>query len=201
MAGGRAARGGVDVLRRARHLPEDVLRVAQTRASSTDRPRCSSPVPTTEVEPVEDHRRGQGAGGRGAGRAGVLRAGPWSDQRARQDARDGAGRRCRRSASLARIFREAGVARAEPRKKPRSAWRRFVYPAPNACWQLDATEYVLSRRPQVRDLPAHRRPLPLRGRLPRRVRRDRQGRDRGLRQGDRPPTACRNDCCPTTGSR
>jgi len=47
-------------------------------------------------------------------------------------------------ASLARIFREAGVARAEPRKKPRSAWRRFVYPAPNACWQLDATEYVLT---------------------------------------------------------
>ena len=26
----------------------------------------------------------------------------------------------------------------------RSAWRRFVYPAPNACWQLDATEYVLT---------------------------------------------------------
>ena len=47
------------------------------------------------------------------------------------------------TASLARIFREAGVARREPRKKPRSAWRRFVYPAPNACWQLDATEYVL----------------------------------------------------------
>jgi transposase InsO family protein len=48
-------------------------------------------------------------------------------------------------ASLARIFREAGVARLEPRKKPRAAWRRFVYPAPNACWQLDATEYVLAR--------------------------------------------------------
>lgn len=47
-------------------------------------------------------------------------------------------------ASLARIFREAGVARVEPRKKPRSAWRRFVYPAPNACWQLDATDYVLT---------------------------------------------------------
>ncbi|WP_443689963.1 integrase core domain-containing protein [Nocardioides pinisoli] len=47
-------------------------------------------------------------------------------------------------ASLARIFRESGVARFEPRKKPRSAWRRFVYPAPNACWQLDATEYVLT---------------------------------------------------------
>jgi len=47
-------------------------------------------------------------------------------------------------ASLARIFRETGVARVEPRKKPRSAWRRFVYPAPNACWQLDATDYVLT---------------------------------------------------------
>ncbi|WP_025157194.1 IS481 family transposase [Leifsonia aquatica] len=47
-------------------------------------------------------------------------------------------------ASLARIFREAGVAKLEPKKKPRSAWRRFVYPAPNACWQLDATEYVLT---------------------------------------------------------
>lgn len=48
------------------------------------------------------------------------------------------------TASLARTFREAGVARLEPKKKPRSAWRRFVYPAPNACWQLDATEYVLT---------------------------------------------------------
>ncbi|GAB2646970.1 integrase core domain-containing protein [Kribbella swartbergensis] len=47
-------------------------------------------------------------------------------------------------ASLARIFRAAGVARLEPRKKPRAAWRRFVYPAPNACWQMDATEYVLT---------------------------------------------------------
>ncbi|MEW1974452.1 integrase core domain-containing protein [Microbacterium profundi] len=47
-------------------------------------------------------------------------------------------------ASLARIFREKNVARSEPNKKPRAAYRRFVYPAPNACWQLDATEYVLT---------------------------------------------------------
>lgn len=47
-------------------------------------------------------------------------------------------------ASLARIFRVAGVARAEPNKRPRASYRRFVYPAPNACWQLDATEYVLT---------------------------------------------------------
>jgi transposase InsO family protein len=48
------------------------------------------------------------------------------------------------TAALSRLFREAGVARVEPKKKPRSAWRRFVYPCPNACWQLDATEYVLT---------------------------------------------------------
>lgn len=48
-------------------------------------------------------------------------------------------------AALARIFRQAGVARIEPKKRPRASYRRFVYPAPNACWQLDATEYVLTR--------------------------------------------------------
>lgn len=48
------------------------------------------------------------------------------------------------TASLARIFREAGVAKVEPKKKPRASYRRFVYPAPNACWQLDGTEYVLT---------------------------------------------------------
>lgn len=42
------------------------------------------------------------------------------------------------------MFRDAGVARAEPNKRPRASYRRFVYPAPNACWQLDATEYVLT---------------------------------------------------------
>ena len=46
-------------------------------------------------------------------------------------------------ASLARIFREREVARVQPNKRPLAAYRRFVYPAPNACWQLDATEYVL----------------------------------------------------------
>ena len=46
-------------------------------------------------------------------------------------------------ASLSRVFRDAGVAKSEPKKRPRASFRRFVYPAPNACWQLDATEYVL----------------------------------------------------------
>ena len=48
------------------------------------------------------------------------------------------------TAALSRIFRDAGVARLEPRKKPRASYRRFGYPAPNACWQLDGTEYVLT---------------------------------------------------------
>lgn len=47
------------------------------------------------------------------------------------------------TASLARIFRAAGVARNEPKKKPRASWNFFVYPNPNGCWQLDGTEYVL----------------------------------------------------------
>lgn len=60
------------------------------------------------------------------------------------------------TASLARVFREVGVARLEPKKKPRSAWRRFVYPAPNACWQMDATEYVLTGgRASVTDVLRH----------------------------------------------
>ncbi|WP_435520783.1 DDE-type integrase/transposase/recombinase [Agromyces larvae] len=42
------------------------------------------------------------------------------------------------------MFRDAGVARAAPNKRPRASFLRFVYPAPNACWQLDATEYVLT---------------------------------------------------------
>ncbi|GAA1497596.1 hypothetical protein GCM10009628_26000 [Paeniglutamicibacter kerguelensis] len=58
-------------------------------------------------------------------------------------------------ASLARIFREKNVARNEPRKKPRASYRRFVYPAPNACWQLAAgcDRIRAHRRAQVRDLP------------------------------------------------
>lgn len=55
------------------------------------------------------------------------------------------GLRAPSTAALARIFREAGVARIEPKKRPRAAYRRFVYPAPNCLWQLDATEYVLTR--------------------------------------------------------
>ena len=41
-------------------------------------------------------------------------------------------------ATLARAFKAAGVSKTEPRKRSRAAKRRFVYPAPNCCWQIDA---------------------------------------------------------------
>jgi transposase InsO family protein len=47
-------------------------------------------------------------------------------------------------ATVARIFSRAGVVVPQPRKKPRSAYLRFVYPQPNACWQIDSTEWVLA---------------------------------------------------------
>ena len=68
--------------------------------------------------------------------------------------------------SLAWIFRDAGVARVEPRKKPRASFCRFVYPAPNARWQLDGTDLSTHFWAQMCDLPTHRRPLPPRGRHP-----------------------------------
>lgn len=46
--------------------------------------------------------------------------------------------------TLARIFTRRGLVVPEPAKRPRASWRRFVYAAPNECWQLDATEWVLS---------------------------------------------------------
>lgn len=46
-------------------------------------------------------------------------------------------------ATLARIFTRHGVVTPEPAKRPRAAYRRFRYPDPNGCWQLDGFEYRL----------------------------------------------------------
>lgn len=45
--------------------------------------------------------------------------------------------------SLARIFARRGVVTANPKKRPK-ATRRFVYPAPNECWQLDGFDHPLA---------------------------------------------------------
>ena len=47
-------------------------------------------------------------------------------------------------ATLARAFAAAGVSKSEPRKRPRAANRRFVYPAPNCCWQIDSFAWSLA---------------------------------------------------------
>ena len=119
--------------------------------------------------PSKLSRRGQGAGRGGAGRAGGVRAGPRPDQRARQDARDGPG-----------PGPVDGVAGADlPRGRRCPAGAEEEAPLGVAAVRLPGAERVLAarrhrvrpdRRTQVRDLPAHRRPLPLRGRLPCRIR-------------------------------
>ena len=69
-------------------------------------------------------------------------------------------------AALARIFRERGVARLEPRKRPRVSWRRFVDPAPNAL-AAGCDPRRPHQRPDLRDLPAPGRSFAPRGRLSR----------------------------------
>lgn len=47
-------------------------------------------------------------------------------------------------ATLARIFTRNGVVTPQPKKRPRSSWKRFCYARPNDLWQMDATEWVLA---------------------------------------------------------
>ncbi|WP_420030106.1 DDE-type integrase/transposase/recombinase [Psychromicrobium xiongbiense] len=52
-------------------------------------------------------------------------------------------------ATVARVFSRAGAIVPEPRKKPRSAYKRFTYPEPNGCWQIDSTEWMLADNTKV----------------------------------------------------
>ena len=140
-----APRGAVtDVLRRASDLPQDVLRDPASGPHRRAGRGAWSPVAggRGRARPRSPTRsRHQALQVRAALESSGLDHGPISvHDKMRAMGLDPVPS----VASLARIFREAGVARLEPKKKPRSAWRRFVYPAPNACWQLDATEYVLT---------------------------------------------------------
>lgn len=47
-------------------------------------------------------------------------------------------------ATVHRILCAAGLVRPAPQKRPRSSWRRFTYPDPNGCWQIDATDWQLA---------------------------------------------------------
>lgn len=43
-----------------------------------------------------------------------------------------------------KILKRAGLVRDEPRKRPRSSFRRFAYARPRDCYQVDATEVKLA---------------------------------------------------------
>jgi putative transposase len=43
-----------------------------------------------------------------------------------------------------KILKHAGLVRPEPRKRPRSSFRRFAYARPRDCYQIDATEVRLA---------------------------------------------------------
>ena len=93
-------------------------------------------------------------------------------------------------ASLARIFRRRrrGAAGTEEETESRLAPVRLS--GPERLLAARRHRVRTHPRPQVRDLPAHRRPLPLRSRLPRRLGRDLRSGDRRVRQGrDRPRRA------------
>lgn len=107
---------------------------------------CSHPAgqQKAEIKPHADRRRDRGAGARNQTRAGGGRPGLRARQRAAPDDSNGRGEGAPSVSTLARIFRREGVARSQPSKRPRSSWRRFVYPAPNACWQIDGTNYTLA---------------------------------------------------------
>ena len=136
---------GEHVLRRARHL-------AQYVSSSPARARVDGPAavlepgisrPHTSPGQLDEEVKDQAVQVRAALEASGLDHGPISVH----DRMKAMGLEAPSIAALARIFR--GTRGAGPRpwsrgKRPRASWRRFVYPAPNACWQLDATQYVLT---------------------------------------------------------
>jgi transposase InsO family protein len=52
-------------------------------------------------------------------------------------------------ATIHRALVRRGMVVAQPAKRPRSSWRRFVWPRPNDAWQIDATCWALTQRREV----------------------------------------------------
>jgi transposase InsO family protein len=46
--------------------------------------------------------------------------------------------------TIHRVLARQGLITPEPRKRPRSSYRRFVFPATDDCWQIDAFEHALT---------------------------------------------------------
>jgi len=47
-------------------------------------------------------------------------------------------------ATIHRVLVRRGMVTAQPEKRPKVAWRRFVWPRPNDAWQIDATAWALA---------------------------------------------------------
>lgn len=47
-------------------------------------------------------------------------------------------------ATVHRILERRGFVTPHPRRRPKNSWRRFEAPAPNECWQIDATDWVIA---------------------------------------------------------
>jgi transposase InsO family protein len=45
--------------------------------------------------------------------------------------------------TIHRVLVRRGMVSPQPQKRPKSSFRRFEFEAPNACWQIDATEWPL----------------------------------------------------------
>jgi transposase InsO family protein len=54
------------------------------------------------------------------------------------------GHRAPSTSTIRRILHAAGLVTPEPRKRPRSSYRRFVAAQPNECWQSDFTHWSLA---------------------------------------------------------
>ncbi|WP_280443489.1 IS481 family transposase [Nocardia brasiliensis] len=46
--------------------------------------------------------------------------------------------------TIHRVLVRAGMVEPEPRKRPRATYRRFVFPATDDCWHIDAFEHTLA---------------------------------------------------------
>ena len=47
-------------------------------------------------------------------------------------------------ATIHRILVRRGFVVPQPQKRPKNSWRRFEAPAPNECWQIDATDWTIA---------------------------------------------------------
>lgn len=55
-----------------------------------------------------------------------------------------AGHRAPSTSTIRRVLHAAGLITPEPRKRPRSSYRRFLAAQPNECWQSDFTHWRLA---------------------------------------------------------